>query len=128
MMTSISNQKDAASTMNETHTTPLKGLGMSPGTVEGTIHKAETLDALDDMDDGQILIVRRSSPAWTAGMLRAGGFICEEGGVICHAAIVARELGLPCVVDLKGALEAIPDGARVRLEVTGSEGVVHVLP
>ena len=105
----------------------LTGLGLSPGTVEGTIHKAHTLEDLDLLDDGQILVVARSNPAWTAGMLRAGGFICEEGGVICHAAIVARELGLPCVVDIPGALTQLADDARVRLHVTGRAGEVHVL-
>lgn len=104
-----------------------QGLGLSPGICEERIHKARTLDELDELDDGRILVVARSSPAWTAGMLRAGGFICEEGGVICHAAIVARELGVPCVVDLPGILERLPDGVRVRLEVDHDKGTVHVL-
>lgn len=113
--------------MSTSETSNLSGLGLSPGTAEGVIHKARSLDELDLMDDGQILVVARSNPAWTTGMLRASGFICEEGGVICHAAIVARELGLPCVVDIPGALERLPDDARVRLHVADGRGEVHVL-
>lgn len=113
--------------MNNAPKTTLKGLGLSPGTVQGTIHKAHSLEQIDELDDGQILVVARSNPAWTTGMLRAGGFICEEGGVICHAAIVARELGLPCVVDIPGALEQLADNARVRLHVADGVGEVHVL-
>lgn len=113
--------------MNTSRAALLSGLGLSPGTVEGSIHKAHSLDELDAMDDGQILVVTRSNPAWTTGMLRAGGFICEEGGVICHAAIVARELGLPCVVDIPGAMEKLPENARVRLHVRDGVGEVHVL-
>lgn len=113
--------------MNTSRPATLSGLGLSPGTVEGSIYKARSVEDLDMMDDGQILVVARSSPAWTAGMMRAGGFICEQGGVICHAAIVARELGLPCVVDIAGALETLPENARVRLHVADGLGDVHVL-
>jgi len=64
---------------------------------------------------GEILVTHHSDPGWTPLFMVAGGVIVEVGGLICHAAMVARELGIPAVV-LKNATRLIPDGALVELD------------
>jgi len=67
------------------------------------------------LQKGEILVTHHSDPGWTPLFMVAGGVIVEVGGLICHAAMVARELGIPAVV-LKNATRLIPDGAVVELD------------
>lgn len=101
------------------------GLGLSPGTAEGNACLVENIADLDKLKEGMIMIAETSNPAWTEGMMRAGGFICERGGIICHAAIVARELGLPCMVGIKDILSKIRDHQPILMIVEGSEGRLY---
>jgi pyruvate,water dikinase len=68
-----------------------------------------------EMKKGEILVTHHSDPGWTPLFMVAGGVVVEVGGLICHAAMVARELGIPAVV-LKNATRLIPDGAEVELD------------
>ena len=103
----------------------LRGVGASPGEAAGTVRLARSLVDLKRVRQGDVLVVRESNPAWTAGLLKAGALISEFGGIICHAAIVAREMGIPCVVDIERATVVLRDGMRVRVD--GTEGVVNEL-
>jgi pyruvate,water dikinase len=67
------------------------------------------------LQKGEILVTHHSDPGWTPLFMVAGGVIVEVGGLICHAAMVARELGVPAVV-LKNATRLIPDGALIDLD------------
>jgi len=58
-----------------------KGLGVSPGSAKGRACIVKKIDDLDKLKDGMIMITKTSNPAWTEGMIRAGGFICERGGL-----------------------------------------------
>ena len=70
---------------------------------------------------GEILVIPYSDVGWTPLFARAAGVVAEAGGLLSHAAIVAREYGIPCVVSVAGACSAIPDGALVHVDgVTGS--------
>ena len=99
------------------------GLGVSPGKATGKIVICKKVSDLAKVQDGNIIVVPASSPAWTQGMLRGAGFISERGGIICHVAIVAREIGVPCIVGVEKATEILKDGMKV--EIDGKEGVIY---
>jgi pyruvate,water dikinase len=76
-------------------------------------------------EPGEILVARATDPGWIAAFVNAAGIIAERGSLLSHSAIVARELGVPCVVGLKGATEWLRNGDLVRLD--GAAGTVEVL-
>lgn len=100
-----------------------KGLGASTGTVTGCVRVLSSPDELDQLETGEVLVVQHSSPAWSLGMLRAGAIISEYGGIICHAAIVAREMGVPCVVAVEHATKLLANGMFVRVD--GEVGAIY---
>jgi len=71
---------------------------------------------------GDILVCGATDPAWTPLFRLAAGVVTETGGVLSHAAIVAREYGIPAVAGAPGALRRIPDGAPVTVD--GTRGTV----
>jgi pyruvate,water dikinase len=103
----------------------LSGIGASPGRASGRYFVARSLSDLDRFEAGGILVVRESNPAWIAGFLAATGVVAEFGGVISHAAIAARELGLPCVVGVPEATEAIGTGQSGEIDGTSGSVVVE---
>jgi pyruvate,water dikinase len=72
--------------------------------------------------DGEVLVAPATSPDWMSVMRRAAAVVTEAGGVTCHAAIVSRELGVPCVVGARDATTLLADGAVVTVD--GSAGTV----
>ena len=100
-----------------------EGWGGSPGRHTAT---ARVLDAATDrLERGDILVARTTDPSWTPLFLTAGAIIVEEGGPLSHAAIVARELGLPAVLNIPGIVERLRDGEQV-VTVDGTSGTVTV--
>jgi pyruvate,water dikinase len=71
-----------------------------------------------------VIVVRFADPGWTPLFSRAGGIVMEVGGLMCHAAVVARELGIPAVFGASGATTELPEGALV--EVDADAGTVTV--
>jgi pyruvate, water dikinase len=100
-----------------------QGLGASTGIVTGRVRVLSSPNELDQLEAGEVLVVQHSSPAWSIGMLRSGAIISEYGGIICHAAIVAREMGVPCVVAVERATSLLVDGMFVRVD--GETGTIH---
>jgi phosphohistidine swiveling domain-containing protein len=80
--------------------------------------------ALQKLERGDVLVTSITTPAYEAIMQIAGAVVTEQGGLIGHTALVAREHGIPAVVGVAGATRAIPDGAQV--EVDPSTGLVQV--
>ena len=78
----------------------------------------------DRLQPGDVLVAPSTDPGWTPLFLRASAVVMEVGGYLSHGAIVAREYGLPAVVNVREALAAIPDGETV--EVNGDAGEVIV--
>ncbi len=74
---------------------------------------------------GEILVARHTDPGWIAVFCNASAIVVERGSLLSHSAIVARELGIPCVVGLTGAMEWIKDGESI--EVDGATGIVRRL-
>jgi phosphoenolpyruvate synthase/pyruvate phosphate dikinase len=100
-----------------------KGLGASTGIITNRIRVIFSPDELDQLKDGEILVVKSSSPAWTVGMLRASAIISEFGGIISHAAIVAREIGIPCIVSVEHATSLLLNGMLVHVD--GETGLIY---
>lgn len=98
-----------------------QGRGASPGIAEGPARALVSEDDLADVREGDILIVRVLEPSWTPAMQKAAGIIAELGGVLSHAAVVAREMGKPAVVGAAGAMKQYPTGKRLRIDGTTGE-------
>lgn len=103
----------------------LGGVGVSTGVATGKARRVSTPEEALDLEAGEILVARAANPAFTPLFPLAGGIVLEIGGLLSHAAVVARECGIPCVVNVRGAMERIPDGARVRVD--GGSGEVSLL-
>ena len=110
---------------------PLHGIGIGAGTVTGrALRRRRPLrGVLARFEPGDIMVTAGTCPAWNAILAHAGGVITEEGGPLSHAAVIARELGLPAVIGCAHALAAIPDGATVELDaVSGAVRVIEGSP
>jgi len=102
----------------------LKGAGIGTTRYVGTARVASSADqALDQLEPGDVLIVRATSPAFNAVLSIAGAVVTADGGVLSHAAVLSRELAIPAVIGAPGALD-IADGATV--EVDPVAGLVRV--
>lgn len=103
---------------------PLTGVGVGTTSYTGTVRTAQTADeAIEKLDPGDVLVVRATSPAFNAVLAIAGAVVTANGGALSHAAVLARELGIPAVVGAPGAL-AIPDGATVEVDPVAGRVVV----
>jgi pyruvate,water dikinase len=98
------------------------GLGASPGIASGSARVLGSPSDAGKLRTGEVLIARMTSPDWVPVMRRAAAIVTDAGGMTSHAAIVSRELGIPCVVGTHEATRTVPDGAPVT--VNGTEGTV----
>lgn len=101
------------------------GWAASGGVYEGTARVITR--ATEAIEPGDILVARSTDPAWTPLFLTAGAIVVEEGGPLSHAAIIARELGLPAVLNVPGFLAVLDDTTTVTLRVDGDRGTVEIL-
>jgi pyruvate,water dikinase len=101
----------------------LRGIGCSPGTVEGiarVIHSPR-----DDIRlNGEILVAARTDPGWVPLYPSVSGILIERGSILSHSAIVAREMGIPAIVGIPNLLETIRDGQRIKLDA--STGLIEI--
>jgi len=100
----------------------LKGLSASPGVASGPVKIYREEESLDVVKKGDILVTIMTSPDMVPAMTRAAAIVTDEGGMTCHAAIVARELGIPCIVGSHDATTVLGDGMIVTVD--GARGVV----
>jgi len=100
-----------------------KGLGASPGMASGEVKIVKNTDELDKIEKGDVLVTVMTTPDMVPAMKRADGIITDEGGVTCHAAIVSRELGIPCVVGTGDGSKILKENSIVTLD--GSKGFVY---
>jgi pyruvate,water dikinase len=103
----------------------ITGAAVSPGVVEGIARVV--LDPLADepLEPGEILVCRTTDPSWASVMMLAAALVIDIGGPISHGAIVARELGIPCVIGTRDASARLRSGDRLRVD--GAAGTVEVL-
>ena len=102
----------------------LTGVGVCGGRVRGRVRIVRP-ETIDDLEPGEILVAEVTDVGYTAAFSYAGAVVTELGGPMSHAAVVAREFGIPCVVDVHDATRRLPPGALV--EVDGSSGEIRVL-
>ena len=101
------------------------GIGACPGTATGTARVILTPAEGDRLEPGDVMIAPGTDPAWTPLFVSLAAVVVDVGAPLSHAAIVSRELGVPCVVSATHASRRIPDGATV--SVDGNTGVVTVV-
>jgi pyruvate,water dikinase len=94
----------------------IHGIAGSPGTVEGTARVIFDVDQLADVQDDEILVASFTQASWTPVFGRIAGVVTDAGGVMCHAAIVAREYGLPAVLGTGLATKRVATGDRIRVD------------
>ena len=100
----------------------VRGLGASPGMASGCVKIVFDIDELDKIKDGDIMVTTMTTPDMVPAMRRASGIVTDEGGVTCHASIISRELGIPCVVGTGNATATLVENNGVTLD--GKKGLV----
>ncbi|MGW1679670.1 phosphoenolpyruvate synthase [Saccharopolyspora sp. NPDC002376] len=105
----------------------VSGLGASYGTASGAVRVMQSPSEGGALQSGEVLVAPMTAPDWLPAIRKAAALVTDSGGMTCHAAIVARELGLPCVVGTRTATRTLHDGMQVTVDgANGSvaEGVV----
>jgi pyruvate,water dikinase len=110
---------------DEEITNEIKGFAASSGVVEGTARVVKSVQEINRLQKGDILVCQVTNPTWAPVFQKIGAAVSDIGGSMSHAAIVAREYGLPAVVGTGTATARIRDGQRVRVD--GGRGVVTLL-
>ncbi|WP_280217155.1 phosphoenolpyruvate synthase [Nocardia neocaledoniensis] len=100
----------------------VQGIGAAPGVASGLVRVLASPDLGQSLREGEVLVAPMTNPDWLPTLSRAAAVITDSGGMTCHAAIVARELGIPCVVGARTATTTLHDGAEVTVD--GSTGQV----
>jgi len=100
----------------------VQGLAASSGRATGAVRILNSADEGDELISGEILVARMTSPDWVPTMRRASALVTDGGGITCHAAIVSRELGVPCVVGARNATSVLRNGEVVTVD--GAQGAV----
>lgn len=103
----------------------IKGLVASPGKVRGLVRVMESHRDIAKIKKGEILVAPKTTPKYVPAMEKAIAIITDEGGLLSHAAIVSRELGIPCIVGTKIATQVLRDGDLV--EVDANKGMAKIL-
>lgn len=101
----------------------VSGLGASAGVASGRVRILRSPREGSRLRDGEVLVAPTTSPDWVAVMQRAAAVVTDSGGRTCHAAIVTRELGVPCVVGTRTATGTLRDGEVVTVD--GGRGTVR---
>ncbi len=101
--------------------TTMKGLGANNGIVTGTARVIESFDEIDRLQEGDILVTKFTDTGWTPKFAILSGIVTEFGGILCHAAIVSREYGIPAIVSCTGIMDKIKDGETITINGTTGE-------
>jgi pyruvate,water dikinase len=101
----------------------LRGLGAGPGRASGGVRVLLSPDRDNNFKRGDVLVAEMTSPDWVPLMKKASAIVTDGGGMTCHAAIVSREMGLPCIVGTRTATKVLKNGELVTVD--GTHGVVY---
>lgn len=104
------------------HVVLARGLAAAPGIATGQVRVLATPDEGQRLQAGEILVAQMTNPDWLPTIRRAAALVTDTGGMTCHAAIVARELGVPCIVGARTATRDLHDGTTVTVD--GARGEV----
>ncbi len=103
----------------------IKGVTANSGTVKGIVRILYSPQDNKKVKKGDILVAAMTTPNFVPAMERAAAFVTDEGGILCHAAIVSREMNKPCIIGTKIATKVLKDGNKV--EVGADKGVIKIL-
>jgi pyruvate,water dikinase len=103
----------------------LKGISVNRGVYEGTARLVGDVSEFEKLQQGDVLVTRATSPYFNVVLPLLGALVTDRGGQLCHAAIVAREYGIPGIVGTRDATKQIKDGMRIRVD--GEKGEVTLL-
>jgi pyruvate,water dikinase len=102
----------------------LKGIGASPGIIEGFVRIVFDIYGIEDKLKGDdILVTSNTDPNWTIYMNKFKAIITDTGGILSHAAIVAREFGIPCIVGTIKGTEVLKEGMHIKID--GLKGIIY---
>ena len=99
----------------------IKGLGANNGTVTGVARVIPSFDEIDRLQEGDILVTKFTDTGWTPKFAILSGIVTEFGGILCHAAIVSREYGIPAIVSCTNVMDKIKDGDIITINGTTGE-------
>jgi pyruvate,water dikinase len=99
----------------------LRGLGANNGIITGTARVIESFEEIDRLQEGDILVTKFTDTGWTPKFAILSGIVTEYGGILCHAAIVSREYGIPAIVSCTGVMQEIKDGETITINGTTGE-------
>lgn len=113
--------------ITEEHNVVVKGLPASPGVACGKVHVIIDPKDIHEFNEGEILVTTMTAPDWVPAMKKAIAIITDAGGMTCHASIVSRELGIPCIVGTKSRSVEVTKTLKTGQEVTvdAQNGVVY---
>ena len=103
----------------------ITGLGANNGIVEGTARVIKDFSEIDRLKEKDILVTKFTDTGWTSKFAILSGIVTEYGGILCHAAIVSREYGIPAIVSCHDAMKKIKDGQRIKID--GGKGTIEIL-
>lgn len=120
-------QRSAATTLEkpeeEERKELIRGLGASPGRGSGEVRVLVSPDQDNGFESGDVLVAEMTTPDWVPLMKKASAIVTDGGGMTCHAAIVSREMGLPCVVGTRDATKVLKN--KMLVTVDGTHGSVY---
>ena len=105
--------------------TEFHGQSASLGIVRGVVRIVKKQSDMSKINSGDVLVSPMTTPDFLPAMQKAIAFVTDEGGITCHAAIVAREMKKPCIIDTKIAKQVLKDGDMV--EVDADKGIVKII-
>jgi len=101
----------------------LRGLGAAPGVGSGKVRLVPSPRDTEKMEKGEVLVTEMTTPDFVPAMKKASAIVTDTGGMTCHAAIVSREMGIPCIVGSKTATKELKEGQMVTVDAT--HGMVY---
>ena len=96
-----------------------------PGKVSGVVRVINNVDDIKEFNDGDIIVSKNTSPSLMSVLLKCGGIVTDEGGIMCHASIISRELKKPGIIGTKIATKVLKDGDIVELDA--DKGIVKII-
>jgi pyruvate,water dikinase len=103
----------------------LEGEAVGSKIGSGDVNVIEDAGRIQDFKKGQVLVTNMTDPDWEPIMKISGAIITNRGGRTCHAAIISRELGIPCVIGTNNATEVISDGQGVTVDCSQGKGLIY---
>lgn len=103
----------------------IRGNTANGGNAKGESKVVHTVDELEKVKQGDVLVTPMTDPRYVPALKKVSAIVTDEGGITCHAAIVSREMNIPCIIGTKNATEVLSDSNKV--EVNADEGIVKII-